>query len=53
MDGKIEEFDPPANSLGEDESDLLQQSLGSKYAPSQLQQNDFGPRYTQSQLRKG
>ena len=40
-------------SLGEDdESDSLQQSSGSKYAPSQLQQNNFGPRHTQSQLPK-
>ena len=46
LDGKLEEFDPSTYSLGEDdESDLLQQSLGSKYAPSQLQQNN-------SQLQK-
>ena len=45
---------PPTYSLGEDdESDSLQQSLGSKYAPSQLQQNNFGPRYTQSKLQQG
>ena len=38
LDGKLEEFDPPTYSLGEDdESDSLQQSSGSKYAPSQLQ----------------
>ena len=50
---KNEEFDPPSYSLGEDdESDSLQQSSGSKYAPSQLQQNNFGPRHTQSQLPK-
>ena len=54
LDGKLEEFDPPTYSLGEDdESDSLQQSSGSKYAPSQLQQNNFGPRHTQSQLPKG
>ena len=53
LDGKLEEFDPPTYSLGEDdESDSLQQSSGSKYAPSQLQQNNFGPRHTQSQLPK-
>ena len=52
--GKLEELGPPSYSLGEDdESDSLQQSLGSKYAPNQLQQNNFGPRYTQSQLQKG
>ena len=46
LDGKLEEFDPPTYSLGkDDESDLLQQSSGSKYAPSQLQQNN-------SQLQK-
>ena len=40
LDGKLEEFDPPAYSLGgDDESGSLQQSLGSKYTPSQLQQN--------------
>ena len=54
LDGKLEEFDPPTYSLGEDdESDSLQQSSGSKYAPSQLQQNNFGPKYTQSQLGSG
>ena len=53
LDGKLEEFDPPTYSLGEDdESDSLQQSSGSKYAPSQLQQNNFVPRHTQSQLPK-
>ena len=53
LDGKLEEFDPPTYSLGEDdESDSLQQSSGSKYAPSQLQQNNFGQRHTQSQLPK-
>ena len=53
LDGKLEEFDPPTFCLGEDnESDSLQQSSGSKYAPSQLQLNNFGPRYTQSQLPK-
>ena len=42
LDGKLEEYDPPSYSLGEDdESDSLQQSSGSKYAPSQLQQNNF------------
>ena len=51
---KLEEFDPPTYSLGEDdESDSLQQSSGSNYAPSQLQQNNFGSRYTQSQLGSG
>ena len=50
----FEEYDPPSYSLGEDdESDSLQQSLGSKYAPSQLQQNNIGPKYTQSQLGSG
>ena len=34
----------------DDESGSLQQSSRSKYAPSQLQQNNFGPKYTQSQL---
>ena len=54
LDGKLEEFDPQTYSLGEDdESDSLQQSSGSKYAPSQLQQNNFGPKYTQSQLGSG
>ena len=54
LDGKLEEYDPPSYSLGEDdESDSLQQSSGSKYAPSQLQQNNFGPKYTQSQLGSG
>ena len=49
LDGKLEEFDPPTYSLGEDnESDSLQQSSGSKYAQSQLQQNNIGPRHTQS-----
>ena len=53
LDGKLEEFDPPTYSLGEDnESDSLQQSSGSKYARSQLQQNNIGPRHTQSQLPK-
>ena len=53
LDGTLEEFDAPTYSLGEDdESDSLQQSSGSKYAPSQLQQNNFGPRHTQSQLPK-
>ena len=53
LDGKLEEFDPPTYSLGEDyESDSLQQSSGSKYAPSQLQQNNSGSRYTQSQIPK-
>ena len=53
LDGKLEEFDPPTYCLGEDnESDSLQQSSGSKYAPSQLKQNNFGPRDTQSQLPK-
>ena len=53
LDGKLEDFDPPNYSLGEDdESDSLQQSSGSKYAPSQLQQNDLGPRYTKIQLQK-
>ena len=37
----------------DDESGSLQQSSGSKYAPSQLQQNNFGPKYTQSQLGSG
>ena len=32
----------------DDESGSLQQSSRSKYAPSQLQQNNFGPKYTQS-----
>ena len=41
LDGKLEEYDPPTYSLGEDDgSDSLQQSSGSKYAPSQLQQNN-------------
>ena len=54
LDGKLEEYDPPSYSLGEDdESDSLQQSSGLKYAPSQLQQNNSGPRYTQSQLGSG
>ena len=54
LDGKLEEFDPPTYSLDEDdESGSLQQSSGSKYAPSQLQQNNFGPKYTQSQLGSG
>ena len=53
LDGKLEEFDPPTYCLGEDnESDSLQRSSGSKYAPSQLKQNNFGPRDTQSQLPK-
>ena len=53
LDGKLEEYDPPTYSLGEDnESDSLQQSSGSKYARSQLQQNNIGPRHTQSQLPK-
>ena len=53
LDGNLEEFDPPTYCLGEDnESDSLQQSSGSKYAPSQLQQNNSGSRYTQSQLPK-
>ena len=53
LDGKLEEFDPPTYFLGEDdESDSLQQSSGSQYAPSQLQQNNIGPRYTQSQFPK-
>ena len=48
------EYDPPSYSLGEDdESDSLQQSSGSKYAPSQLQQNNIGSKYTQSQLGSG
>ena len=37
----------------DDESGSLQQSSGSKYAPSQLQQNNFGPKYTQSQPGSG
>ena len=54
LDGKLEEYDPPSYSLDEDdESGSLQQSSGSKYAPSQLQQNNFGPKYTQSQLGSG
>ena len=54
LDGKLEEFDPPTYSLGEDdEADSLQQSSGSKHAPSQLQQNKFGPKYTRSQLGSG
>ena len=54
LDGKLEAYDPPSYSLGEDdESDSLQQSFVSKYAPSQLQQNNFGQRYTQSQLGSG
>ena len=54
MDGKLEEYEPPSYSLDEDdESGSLQQSSGSKYAPSQLQQNNFGPKYTQSQLGSG
>ena len=54
LDGKLEEYDPPSYSLDEDdESGSLQQSSGSKYAPSQLQQNKIGPRYTQSQLGSG
>ena len=54
MDGKLEEYDPPSYSLDEDDkSGSLQQSSGSKYAPSQLQQNKIGPRYTQSQLGSG
>ena len=54
LDGKLEEFDPSTYCLGEDnESDSIQQSSGSKYAPSQLQQNNSGSRYTQSQLPKG
>ena len=54
LDGKLEEYDPPSYSLDEDdESGSLQQSSGSKYAPSQLQQNNSGPRYTQSQLGSG
>ena len=41
LDRKLEEFDPPTYSLGEDdESDSLKQSSGSKYRPSQLQQNN-------------
>ena len=53
LDGKLEEFDPPTYSLGEDdESDSLQQSSGSKSAPSLLQQNNIGPRYTQSTSEK-
>ena len=53
LDRKLEEFDPPTYCLGEDnESDSLQRSSGSKYAPSQLKQNNFGPRDTQSQLPK-
>ena len=53
FDGKLEEFDPPTYSLDEDdESGSLQQSSGSKYGPSQLQQNNSGSRYTQSQLPK-
>ena len=53
LDGKLEEFDSPTNSLGlDDESGSLQQSLGSKYAPSQLKQNNFRPIYTQSQLQQ-
>ena len=54
LDGKLEEYDPPSYSLDEDdELGSLQQSSGSKYAPSQLQQNKIGPRYTQSQLGSG
>ena len=54
LDGELEEYDPPSYSLDEDdESDSLQQSLGSRYAPGQLQQNKFGPRYTQSQIQQG
>ena len=54
MEGKLEEFDPQTCFLGEDdESDSLQQSLGSIHDPSLLQQNIFGPRYTQSQLKQG
>ena len=37
----------------DDESGSLQQSSGSKYVPSQLQQTNFGPKYTQSQLGSG
>ena len=44
--GNLKNFDPPTYCLGkDDESDSLQQSSGSKYAPSQLQQNN-------SQLQK-
>ena len=51
LDGKLEEYDPQSYFLDEDdESGSLQQSSGSKYASSQLQQNNFGPKYTQSQL---
>ena len=50
----FKEYDPPSYSLEEDdESGSLQQSSGSKHAPSQLQPNNFGPRYTQSQLGSG
>ena len=54
LDVKLEEFDLPTYSLeADDESGSLQQSLGSKYASSQLQQNIFGPRCTQSKLYQG
>ena len=53
LDGKLEEFDPPTYCLGEDnDANSLQQSSGSKYAPSQLQQNNSGSRYTKIQLPK-
>ena len=46
LDGKLEEFDPSAYSLDEDdESGSLQQSYGSQYAPSQLQQNKYTQRF--------
>ena len=48
LDGKLEEFDPPTYCLGEDNKS----DSGSKYAPSQLQQNNFEPRDTQNQLPK-
>ena len=42
LDVKLEEYDPPSYSLEEDdESGSLQQSSGSKHAPSQLQPNNF------------
>ena len=54
LDGKLEEFDSPTYSLGEDdESDSLQQSSGSKYAPSQLQQKKLWTKtYSKSTSKK-
>ena len=53
LDGKLEEFDPLIYCLGEEnESDSLQQSSGSKYAPSQLQQNNSGSRILKVNFQK-